>query len=207
MKTLNEAKIYWVYDYQLSQKLDAKNCIFRELMESNYIDIVQFRAKNISLSQYLRWSESLLKVLPNNNSLILANDFCESVAILGLDGVHVGQNDLSLEEVRAMLGTKVIGATARSIEVALEADKVADYIGAGTVFETTTKEGLNPAGPEFIKDLSSKVQCPVFPIGGIDSSNVDQLTQLGINKAAVASCLLKSTDPLQELMNLSKALT
>lgn len=207
VKKLETAKIYWVYDYDLSKKCDEDTRIFQELMATGHIDIVQFRAKNVSLDDYLKWCESLLKFIPeNNNSLIVANDFCESVEVLGLDGVHIGQNDLSLAEARSMLGDKIIGATARSIDAAIKADRYADYIGAGTVFQTTTKAGLKPAGPQFIKDLTEQVQKPVFPIGGINSQNAIQLAEYGIYKAAVASCLLHSKDPLQELLSLCKTL-
>jgi thiamine-phosphate pyrophosphorylase len=200
VKKLENAVIYWVYDYGLYQKFDRKLIIFKELMESGLIDILQFRAKSISLDEYLVWCETLLKKIPESKSLLLANDFCGAVDRLGLDGVHIGQKDLPLPEARELLGSKIIGATARSMQVALEAEPYADYIGAGTVFETTTKQGLNPRGPAFIKEITTKIKKPIFPIGGISSNNASELVEKGIRKAAVASSLMNSAKPFDELV-------
>ena len=206
MKSLEQSVIYWVYDYDLQMKLDPDLVIFKSLMDSGDIDIVQFRAKGISLDDYLIWSESLLNKLGETDSIVVANDFCEAVDKLGLDGVHIGQSDMPLQEARELLGDKIIGATARSFEAADNANEIADYIGAGTVFQTTTKEGLEPKGPSFIKEMKERVSIPVFPIGGIDSQNAVQLVESGIKKAAIASCLLKADDPQKELLRLCKTL-
>ena len=96
---------------------------------------------------------------------------------------------MPVAEARKILGTdKIIGATARAMNRAISSENEgADYLGVGTVFATTTKHGLITQGPEFAKAVQESVEIPVFAIGGINSRNVSDLIQIGVNRVAVAS--------------------
>lgn len=206
MKNLQNSNIYWVYDKNLSDQYDPSLKILNKLISSGGIDIIQFRAKDLEYSSYCTWVEKLKAKVDFKNVLTFSNDHISAYKDLDLDGVHVGADDTPVNKARELLGVDcLIGATARTLERALLVDKQgADYLGVGTVFTTTTKQGLTAKGPNFIKDIQNKVKAPVFAIGGIDSQNALELMTVGINKVAVASNLLHTTDPLQELISLKK---
>jgi len=196
---LNNAKLYWVYDQELACQLDPKSETFKTLMSSGHVDIIQFRAKKLDEMEFTEWVSGLLPHIDRSTTLTFSNDFVQPVIDLNLDGLHGGDKDLPITTTRQILGnSKLIGATARSVERALSESAQADYLGVGTVFETSTKQGLIAQGPQFIKKIHDLVNCPVFPIGGIDETNINILQQQsGIGRAAIASCLLKASDPVK----------
>ena len=189
--------LYWVYDRGLSLEKDADGEKLQRAVDSGLIDILQFRAKEITSVEYEEWVESRLKFVDRSKTLVLANDFAESVEKLELDGVHVGQSDMPVTLVKKMLGDKyIVGVTARSPEQAKDAvSHGADYVGAGTVFNTETKKGLVAKGPAYVADLIAETDITVFPIGGITQDNVKELAEVGIKRVAVASCLLEGEEP------------
>lgn len=193
---INNSRLYWVYDRGLSLEKDADGEKLKRAIDSGLIDILQFRAKEITAAEYEDWVSSKLQQVDRNKTIVLANDYVESVVKLGLDGVHVGQSDMPVKLVKRMLGEDyIVGVTARSPQQAKDAEvNGADYVGAGTVFNTSTKQGLVAKGPEYVSDLIKEVGITVFPIGGISQENVHELANLGIKRVAVASCLLESED-------------
>ena len=117
---------------------------------------------------------------------------------LGLDGVHLGQSDSSVCEARKFLGEDaIIGLTCRSheeVEAALPLleNGTVDYFGVGTVFQTTTKQGLQAKGLGFIKEVLQKVPSQqLYPIGGITQENAQELYDLGVLHVAICSDLFK----------------
>jgi thiamine-phosphate pyrophosphorylase len=201
---LERARIYWVYDKDLANDYDPEAEILAAHIQTGMIDVIQFRAKNLPYIKYKKWVFSLMKKIDFSKVLTFSNDHVEAVADLNLDGIHVGADDTPVFQVREMLGDDVlIGATARTLERALLADsQCADYLGVGTVFHTTTKQGLKAKGPAFIKEVQDQVNIPVFAIGGICSENISELLDLGINRVAIASNLLNMDNPHKELQNL-----
>ncbi len=195
---LKNGKIYWVYDYHLALKYDKDGEKLKSLTDSGFIDILQFRGKTINEPAFIEWVRELLPKTNRQKTLVLANDFVESVPKLKLDGVHVGQSDMPLSLARKILGEQyIIGVTARSLEQMKNGElNGADYVGAGTVFPTETKEGLTAKGPEFIAELISNSKIPIFPIGGITLENLPKLTELNIKKVALASCLIVAENPI-----------
>ena len=194
---LKKSKLYWVYDRGLSLELDPDGKKLQKVIESGSVDVLQFRAKDITDNEYEEWVSSKLSLVDRSKAIFLANDFVESVTRLKLDGVHVGQNDMPVTLVKKMLGSDcIVGVTARSVEQAKDAEvHGADYIGAGTVFNTDTKRGLVAKGPEYVADLINETSVTVFPIGGINLDNTPELVKAGIQRVAVASCLLYSEEP------------
>ena len=194
---INTSKLYWVYDRGLSLEMDADGEKLKRAVESGLIDVLQLRAKEITSAEYEEWVNSVLPKVNREKTIVLANDYVESVGKLGLDGVHVGQNDMPVKLVKKMLGEDfIVGVTARSPEQAKDAAaNGADYVGAGTVFNTSTKQGLVAKGPEYVADLIKETEITVFPIGGITQDNIGELAEHGIERVAVASCLLDSEEP------------
>ncbi|MCM8536921.1 MAG: thiamine phosphate synthase [Lentisphaeraceae bacterium] len=206
MKNLLNSHIYWVYDKSLSDHYDPSLEILNKLVASEGIDIIQFRAKDLDYSSYCSWVERVKNKVDFNDVLTFSNDHIAAFKDLDLDGVHVGADDTPVDQARQVLGAEcLIGATARTLERALLADvQGADYLGVGTVFTTTTKQGLTAKGPDFIRNVQDQVKIPVYAIGGISSQNASELQNVGIDKVAIASNLLNTPDPLQELIDLRK---
>ena len=206
---LQKSKIYWVYDKDLADKYDPKAELFQKHLVSGYIDLLQFRAKNIDMESYMKWVDSLKSKIDLSSVLTFTNDHVECISELGLDGVHIGADDMPVQEARSLLGDNVlIGSTARTLTRALSSlEEGADYLGVGTVFSTNTKPGLITQGPDFAKSVKDSVDIPVFAIGGIKSGNVNKLVKLGVNRVAVASSLLNQTNSKDELFSLYKQLS
>ena len=127
----------------------------------------------------------------------------------GVDGVHIGQNDMDYVEARKLLGDdKIIGMTAPSVTLAKKAEKLgADYIGAGAVFSTNTKKDTKPLELSTLKEICNSVSIPVVAIGGIDHSNVRELKGTDIDGVAVISALFGASDPgeaTRELVSIMK---
>lgn len=178
-------------------QLDSDGYKLQKVIDSGYVDILQFRAKNSTDNEYEDWVLSKLALVDRSKAIFLANDFVESVTKLTLDGVHVGQNDMPVTLAKKMLGNEhIVGVTVRSMEQTKDAEvHGADYVGAGTVFNTATKRGLVAKGPEYITDLINNTSMTVFPIGGITLENIPALVSGGAKRVAVASCLLESDEP------------
>jgi len=114
----------------------------------------------------------------------------------GADGVHVGQEDICASEARQKIGSSMIlGVSARSAETALEAERCgADYIGAGAVFSTSTKEDAKIMSFDELKRICDSVSIPVVAIGGITEENIMELSGSGIAGAADVSAIFAKED-------------
>ena len=108
------------------------------------------------------------------------------------DGVHVGQKDIPVSEVKRISGGKlIVGATANTVELAKEAEKQgADYIGSGAMFSTPTKDDAKPMTKDMLKNIVNSVNIPVCAIGGINIDNVIELKNTGIAGVAVSSGIM-----------------
>ena len=141
---LQRAKIYWVYDKNLADKYDPDAELFQKHLKSGLIDIIQFRAKQLDLDSYVKWVDHLTSKCDLSSVLTFTNDHVECVSRLGLDGVHIGADDIPVEKARALLGDDIlIGSTARTLSRALSSvEESADYLGVGTVFQQQQNLGL-----------------------------------------------------------------
>jgi len=112
------------------------------------------------------------------------------------DGIHVGQDDLSVAEVRAQAGDDVIvGKSTHSLEQAIAAEKEgADYIGVGPIYATQTKPDYVPVGPPLIGQVRRVVKVPQFCIGGINEKTLPEVLAYGARCVVIVSDLLKSAD-------------
>ena len=115
---------------------------------------------------------------------------------IGADGVHVGQEDLEAGRARALLGPdKILGVSAHSVEEALRAQEAgADYLGAGAVFPTDTKDDVSVLPYERLKDICAAVDIPVVAIGGIGTHNILRLSGSGVAGVAVVSAIYAQPD-------------
>jgi thiamine-phosphate pyrophosphorylase len=124
------------------------------------------------------------------------------------DGVHVGQEELSVKDVRRIAGpAMLIGVSTHSIEQARQAVLAgASYIGVGPVFASATKEFTDLPGLDFVRQVAAQISLPAFAIGGITPANVDQVKQAGLRRVAVGHAICQAQEPRQVAGALRRAL-
>ena len=124
------------------------------------------------------------------------NDNIEVALAVDADGVHIGQDDMSVEEARKLLGEdKIIGVSAHNVEEAIKAQKGgADYLGVCAVCATSTKKDANVVSKEEIKKICHTVEIPVVAIGGIKKENIKTLEGTDVDGVAVVSAIFAAKD-------------
>jgi thiamine-phosphate pyrophosphorylase len=170
---------------------------------------VQLRHKSLARGELLELARRLRRVI--TDSLFVVNDHVDIALLSEADGVHLGPDDLSVASARRIAGERLlIGASASTIERAREAiEHGADYLGCGPAFATPNKPEKRVIGPQGIAAINAAVGegMPVFAIGGIDESNLGQLTALGIRRACVIRAVGDAADPEQAARRLRAMLT
>ena len=158
---------------------------------------LQLREKELDQAAILAQAKEIQAIAARYHVPFVVNDSVEIALASGADGVHVGQSDLMGRDVRALIGPdKILGITANTVELAVAAERAgADYIGAGAVFGTTTKQNAKNLSLDTLKDICRAVSIPVVAIGGINADNLPRLAGTGAAGAAVVSALFAQSDP------------
>ncbi|HHU62127.1 MAG: thiamine phosphate synthase [Bacillota bacterium] len=153
---------------------------------------IQLREKELEHKQFVEMAKKLKEVTDSYGIPFVINDNVEVALEVNADGIHVGQSDTDVEQVRALLGpNKIVGASARTLEQALLAqEKGADYLGVGAVFATSTKEDAKTLSRNSLKKIANGVDIPVVAIGGITENNILGLKGSNIAGVALISSIL-----------------
>ena len=173
-------------------------------------DVLQLRNKNISSRNLYDCAVFLKKKLDNLNNgsktLLIINDRPDIAYIAGADGVHVGQEDFPADRIKKFFPNLIVGVSAENVKQAEAAQKSgADYIGAGPVYQTSSKKDAGDAmDKEIFKAVCSSVDIPVIAIGGITEDNIEELAELGADGAAVIGAVSNADDPLSAAINFRK---
>ncbi len=190
-KRLKDAKIYLILDAQV---LDYHQLLI-VLKESvrNGIDIVQLRDKFGVPKDILLFCKHAMKITAHKVPFIL-NDRVDLAKIAGVDGIHVGQEDISCRDARKFLGSKaLVGVSCQNLSQVRQAERDgADYVGFGSVFKTLTKPERSPMDQKLLHDVVTKAKIPVFAIGGINKDNIKLLKPMGVTRVAVCRDILLS---------------
>ncbi len=159
--------------------------------------IVQLREKNRSGREYLELARAVKNVTDKYYVPLIIDDRADVALACDAAGVHVGNDDLPVSEARKLMGPdKIVGATAKTVERALQAQSDgADYLGVGAIFPTTTKVKTVITEVSTLKDICSTVEIPVCAIGGLNLKNCGVLSDSGISGVAVVSAIMKSSEP------------
>jgi thiamine-phosphate pyrophosphorylase len=157
---------------------------------------IQLREKTLEHDELKALALEVQAVCKRYAVPFVINDDVELAAEIDADGVHVGQGDMEVKNVRAILGRdKIIGVTAATVEAALSAERRgADYIGAGAVFHTDTKANTKPVTREELYNITGAVTIPVVAIGGIKRDNISYLEGLNLDGVAVVSAIFAKDD-------------
>jgi len=151
---------------------------------------VQLRLKDVPDGEILKAGETLMPIVQQAGAAFIINDRPDLARTLGADGVHVGQEDASYAEARALLGPKaIVGVTCHdSRHLAMEAAEAgADYVAFGAFFPTATKDAKTRAEPELLTWWQEMMTVPCGAIGGITTENAPVLVEAGADFLAVAS--------------------
>jgi thiamine-phosphate pyrophosphorylase len=139
----------------------------------------------------------------------MINDRVDIAQAAEADGVHLPELGLSVGVARWLLGRYVLtGRSVHSVDAAVEAQRSgADYVQVGSVFESTSHPGQEPAGVELIREVRNAVSIPVIAVGGITAANVGQVIEAGAHGIAVISAILRAEDKTEAAKELKQALT
>ncbi len=170
------------------------------------VGMIQLRDKQLDDRQLIERAK-LLKSLTTRDAqlttLTIINDRADIAAAASADGVHLGQEDLSVKDARAILGPrKLIGVSTHSLEQARQAVLGgANYLGAGPTFPSTTKSFEEFPGLDYLREVAEEISLPTFAIGGINVDNLPQVLETGITRIAVSSAASQASELLDILEN------
>ena len=159
--------------------------------------ILQLRDKSRSASVRLALAEDLVRLAHAAGARLIVNDRADIARLAGADGVHVGQDDLSVDEVRLVLGPDaIVGlSTHDDAQMAAAARTTATYIAVGPIYGTATKDtGYAARGLDLVR-LAATTGKPVVAIGGITLERAPEVLEAGATSVAVISDLVSSGDP------------
>ncbi len=161
------------------------------------VKVVQIREKTADTLTFYNLALEVKKITDKYDIPLIINDRVDIALAIDADGVHVGQSDLPCDITRKLIGeSKILGISASKISEAKKAQKEgADYIGAGAIFPTATKDDAPSVTKDELRDIVESIDIPVVAIGGIKLSNVDEIKDCGIKGISVVSEIMDSNDP------------
>jgi thiamine-phosphate pyrophosphorylase len=194
MRTLHDCYLYGIIDLGYVEKSNAVRAT--EAMIKGGVDLIQLRGKGQSIDELVELAEELHELTARSGTPLIVNDHAEVASKVSVAGVHVGQDDDSIEVARCKAGRAVaVGKSTHSLAQARAAQREgADYIGFGPIFATPTKPDYEPIGLQDIKQAHRDVNLPIFCIGGIKLDNLREVIAAGARRVAIVSGLLKALD-------------
>lgn len=182
----------WCHDQTLLQQVQ---CALK-----GGVTCVQLREKHLDDEEFLKEAIAMKQLCEQYHVPFIINDNVDIAIKCHADGVHVGQNDMDVKEVRSLVGDKMmIGVSTQTLDQALKAQRDgADYLGVGSMFVTTTKLDALSVSFETLKDICESVDIPVVAIGGINKDNILQLSGSHVDGVALVSAIFGAHDIQKE---------
>lgn len=204
MKNL-DTRIYFITDstpYTEQEFLDRVRSALR-----GGVSLIQLREKERSTREYIDLAHKVGVLAQEFGVPLIIDDRIDVALASGVQGVHLGQSDMPIKTARKILGEDfIIGATAKTVEQALEAfEQGADYLGVGAIYPTTTKVKTVLTSTEMLDKICKAVPIPVNAIGGLNKDNIDVLKGIGISGICAVSAIMKADDPENAVKELSAA--
>jgi thiamine-phosphate pyrophosphorylase len=170
--------------------------------------IFQLREKGLSDRELLARARDVRRWTRSAGVLFIVNDRPDIARLADADGVHLGQDDLSITDARGIAGPDLmVGISTHTIEQVRSAVRAgADYLGVGPVFPSRTKAFDRFPGLDFVRAAASETSIPLFALGGITPENVSQVVVAGARRIAVASAVAGAADPRRAAGELHSAL-
>ena len=187
--------LYVILDATLL-KNSPQNCA-RDLAAAG-VRLLQYRSKSAPAKELLETSRELVSSLEASHTALIVNDRPDVAALAGARGVHVGQDDLGVEQARAVVGNEMwVGVSTHNLEQFRRAAATsADYIAIGPVFATTSKANPDPVvGLELLREVRALTDKPIVAIGGITLEKAITVIDAGADSVAVISDILLARSP------------
>lgn len=189
--------------YAITDSKSGKNKEFLEYCEDllkGGAKIIQYREKKRDLKLLLEEAKALRELTLKYNATFIVNDYLDIALLSEADGIHIGQDDLPIKDVRKILGeNKIIGISTHNPQEAQQAIiDGADYIGVGPIFYTETKEDVcAPVTLEYLDFVNKNIKLPYVAIGGIKENNIDKVLAMGAKSICLVSELVGADNTLE----------
>ncbi len=192
MRALSDCRLYGIIDLGYVEEPDLA-CVAEQMIEGG-VDLIQLRGKGRPIEKLADLAAMLHQLTARSSTPLIMNDHAEIASRVPVEGVHVGQDDDSIEAARRKAGHEIIvGKSTHSLEQARAAQREgADYIGFGPIFATPTKPDYTPIGLADIRRVHAEVSLPIFCIGGINIDNLQSVMDAGAKRVVMVSALLKA---------------
>ena len=194
LQRLRTARLYLVTDERLPQ---GDLMLRLEQALAAGVRVVQFRAKGLQRRDFLHHAAAAQAACLRHGALFIVNDATDVAALLGADGLHLGQQDLPAREARRLVGADVLlGVSVSTFPEAREAaeDEAVDYLGVGAMYSTDTKSDAEYGGPELLRSVRNAVELPLVAIGGITLDRAGEVWSAGADLLAVVSAVFGAPD-------------
>jgi thiamine-phosphate pyrophosphorylase len=195
---LEDARLYFVTGIVAERTLAAA-------LEGG-VDVVQLREKDAPDDEIVRAGRLFRRLTREAGALFFVNDSPELALRCEADGVHVGQDDLPVAQVRELVGDRLLVGLSTHSPEQIRAAAAVDYVGVGPVYATPTKAGREPVGLKLVREAASSATVPWFAIGGIDEGNVDEVVAAGAERIAVVRAIRDAADPAATARELRRRL-
>jgi thiamine-phosphate pyrophosphorylase len=193
---LSAARLYLVCDSQPGGR-ELENVLSAGI--AGGVDIVQLREKRLPDDELTQIAHAAREICGRLGALFIVNDRPHVALAAGADGVHVGQEDAPVAQVRELVGPgMLIGLSTHSpaeIDAATDRRAAGDYIGVGPVHATPTKPGRPAVGLKLVRYAAAHARLPFFAIGGIDTHNLPEAIEAGARRVAVVRAIGDAADP------------
>jgi thiamine-phosphate pyrophosphorylase len=189
---LSEARLYLVCDSRPGG---------RELLDvlgtalAGGVDVVQLREKHMDDDALTALARAAVALCARAGALLIVNDRPAVALAAGADGVHVGQEDMPVAQVRELVGEDLLIGLSTHAPEEVDAAGEADYLGVGPVHATPTKPGRPAVGLELVRYAAQHAPKPFFAIGGIDAGNIGAVVDAGATRVAVVRAIAEAADP------------
>jgi thiamine-phosphate pyrophosphorylase len=191
---LAHARLYVLIDGRESETACLR---LAESLVSAGVHVLQLRDKSLNDRELLARARMLRTVTRGSGTLLIVNDRPDLAVLADADGVHVGQEELPVRETRAIVGVRrIIGVSTHNLQQARQAVRDgANYLGCGPTFQSATKVFAEFPGIDFLRQVAAEIHLPTFAIGGITTTNLEQVLQAGMARVAVGAALVEAADP------------
>jgi thiamine-phosphate pyrophosphorylase len=195
-KKLAGARLYVLIDGGPSE------CAFAQRVQAlvaGGVHLLQLRDKRLDDRALLSRARLLRRLIDESplKPLLIVNDRPDIAVLCHADGVHVGQEELTVRDVRQIVGPKMlVGVSTHSIEQARQAVlDGASYLGCGPTFPSETKQFAQYPGPDLLRKVAAEISLPAFAIGGITLENLPAVLATGFTRVAVSSAVASAKAP------------
>ena len=194
---LSRSRLYGILDLGYVERGRASDVA--EALMIGGVDLLQLRAKDYPAREIVKLAGELREITARHGVPLIINDHPEIARELQAEGLHLGQDDLSIAEARGIVGADcAVGKSTHNIDQAIRAFyEGADYIGFGLLFATPTKPDYPPIGLDEVGKVHDAVRLPIFCIGGIKLDNLPKVIEAGARRVVIVSGLLQANDPAE----------